>query len=113
MNTFYGASDPTELPFDLRHARAPIRFALDPNAGERTKSKARVGLCKDLMAAAELILDNLPDLHQPIPAIAFHEALFKGGDQIALEGDFAGQINPTFFADCTGFIYLRGEPLRK
>ncbi len=25
MNTLYGGSDPTELPFDLRHARSPSR----------------------------------------------------------------------------------------
>lgn len=41
MNTFYGGTDPAELPFDLRHARAPFRYSLAPGSSSEEKTKVR------------------------------------------------------------------------
>jgi hypothetical protein len=112
MNTLYGGSDPAELPFDLRHARAPIRFALSPDASDDKKAKVFDELCGQLLVAVRLILDNLPSNVNPIPEIKFQGPHFKGGDEITPDGDHAGQINPTFFGNSPGFIYLRGHPLK-
>jgi hypothetical protein len=111
MNTFYGGNDPTELPFDLRHARAPIRFVLSPNAKDEEKARVFDELCSDLLVAARLILENFPSEVDQVSDINFQGPLFKGGDEITPEGDFQGQINPTFFGNSPGFIFLRGYPL--
>jgi hypothetical protein len=113
MNTFYGGNNPADLPFDLRHARAPIRFRLGPEANEAEKAKVFDELCNDVLGAARLILDNLPGEIELIPAINFDRPHFEDGDEITPEGDYPGQINPTFFGPSPGFIYLRGHPLKQ
>jgi hypothetical protein len=112
MNTFYGGSDPTQLPFDLRHARAPIRFLLSPDAKPDERKKVFERLCDDLLVAARLIVDNLPGEAEPASTIEFQGPHFKEGQEVASEGDYYGEINPTLFGHCPGFIYLRGLPLR-
>jgi CAP12/Pycsar effector protein, TIR domain len=61
MNTFYGGSDPTELPFDLRHSRAPFRYSLSPQCSPEDKKKVFGQLHRDLLAAAKLIIENVPN----------------------------------------------------
>jgi hypothetical protein len=111
MNTFYGGADPTELPFDLRHARGPIRFALSPDTKDHERSKIFDDLYNELLAAAKLILDNLPGEADPIIEINFQGPHFKAEEEITPEGDYPGQINPTLFTNSPGFIFLFGRPL--
>jgi hypothetical protein len=110
MNTFYGGDDPTQLPFDLRHTRAPIRFSLSPTAKTAEKKRTFEKLCDDLLAAARLILDNLTDEVQPVSKIEFLRPHFESEQEVTPEGDFSGQIDPTFFGDRSSFIFLRGMP---
>ena len=107
MNTFYGGDKPTELPFDLRHARAPITFTLSPDAGPDKKEKVFEGLCAELLSAARIIIDNLPNTTANIPPILFEKPQFGEGDELTPEGDFQGQVNPTYFGACRGFVYIR------
>ena len=112
MNTAFGGNDPTELPFDLRHARRPICFELSPDANDHQRSKVFDELCHELLAAAKLILDNLPSQSELIADINFQAPHFKPEDEITPEGDHPGQINPTLFANSSGHLFLFGRPLR-
>jgi hypothetical protein len=111
MNTFYGGADPSELPFDLRHARAPIRYSLSPDSSPDEKNKVRTKLRAELLSAAKLIVQNLPSPTVKLARVTFDKPTFAEGQEITPEGDFSGQNNPTFFDSCTGFVYLKGRPL--
>jgi len=111
MNTFYGGTDPAELPFDLRHARAPFRYSLAPGSSSEEKAKVRDKLHGDLLEAARLIVKSLPSIKLDVPPINFENPHFSPGQEITPEGDFLGQENPTYFNSCSGFVYLRGLPL--
>ena len=101
LSTFYGGEKPTELPFDLRHARAPITFRLSPDAGPDRKKKVFESLCAELLTAVRLIIDNLPDTTADIPPIVFEKPQFKEGDELTPEGDFEGQdIRNVFWCIC-------------
>jgi hypothetical protein len=110
MNTHYGGTDPSELPFDLRHARAPIRYSLAPSSTAEEKTKVARKLRSDLLAAAKLIIENLPAAKEEIPPINFEKPHFNKGQELTPEGDFEGQENPTFFDASEGFVYLKGRP---
>jgi hypothetical protein len=88
MNTFYGGEKPTELPFDLRHARAPIRFRLSPDAGPEKTKKVFECLCGELLTAVRTIIDNLPNTTTNPPPIVFEKPQFEEGDELTPEGDF-------------------------
>jgi hypothetical protein len=111
MNTFYGGSDPAELPFDLRHARAPIRYSLAPGSASDERKKVLANLRGELLAAAKLIIDNLPSQNAKLPHVSFDRPHFVQDQELTPEGDFSGQENPTFFSASGGFVYLRGRPL--
>jgi hypothetical protein len=111
MNTFYGGSDPSELPFDLRHARAPIRYSLAPNSSPDEKKKVLTKLQGELFTAAKLIIQNLPSSKAELPRIDFQRPHFSAGQELTPEGDFAGQNNPTYFDESMGFVYSRGRPV--
>jgi hypothetical protein len=111
MNTFYGGDDPSELPFDLRHARAPFQYSLAPDATADQKRKVFSKLSREMLAAAKLIIENLPSKAVKIPQIVFERPLFKSGQELTREGDFQGQENPTVSIVDEGYVYLRGRPL--
>src|SRR5205085_8821682 len=110
MNAFYGGSNPADLPFDLRHARAPIRFSLAPDSNTVERAKVFEGLCHDLHNAAKLIIDNIPDAVVALPKITFDGPHFEPGDEVTPEGDY-GEQNPTIFGKSPGYVYLRAGPL--
>jgi hypothetical protein len=111
MNTFYGGSDPSELPFDLRHARAPFRYSLDPNSTLDERRKVFSQLSKEMLTAAKLIVENLPSKQNDVPQIVFEGPFFKPRQELTREGDFPGQENPTHFSAEDGVVYLKGRPL--
>lgn len=111
MNDFYGGKDPSELPFDLRHARAPIRYSLAPDFTSEQKEEAHTKLRRELLVAARLIIENLPSTTVALPHVSFEKPHFTEGQELTPEGDFPGQINPTFFDASSGFVYLRGRPI--
>jgi hypothetical protein len=111
MNVFYGGKDPSELPFDLRHARAPIRYSLAPGTTSEERNKALAKLRGDLLVASKLIIANLPNQKVDLPQVNFEKPQFAEGQELTREGDFPGQENPTFFSANDGFVYLRGRPL--
>ncbi len=111
MNAFYGGEDPSELPFDLRHARAPFRYSLAPSATAEEKKKVSAQLNKEILAAVKLIVENLPSKTGQVPQVDFEKPLFALGQEITREGDFPGQDNPTFFSAEEGFVYLKARPL--
>jgi hypothetical protein len=112
MNAFYGGNDPVDLPFDLRHARAPIRYSLAPDASSAEKQKVLDKLSTELLTAATLIIDNLPSTKADLPHINFQKPHFAEGQELTPEGDFTFQSESTFFDDCTGYVYLRAHPLK-
>jgi hypothetical protein len=112
MNTFYGGNDPSELPFDLRHARAPFRYSLAPSAPSDEKQKVFAQLSKEMLAATKLIVENLPSAGSNLPQIDFEKPHFGENQELTPEGDFSGQTNPTYFNSCAGFVYLKGIPLK-
>jgi Predicted nucleotide-binding protein containing TIR-like domain len=112
MNTFYGGNDPSELPFDLRHARAPFRYSLAPGATADEKKKVSLKLRNDLLPAAKLIVENIPSPIIQIPKVDFQRPHFSAGEMLTPEGDIQGQNNPTYFDESAGFVYLRGRPLK-
>ena len=65
----------------------------------------------NLLVAAKLIIENLPNQSVALPQIDFEKPIFAEGEELTPEGDFAGQINPTFFSAHGGFVYLKGCPL--
>jgi hypothetical protein len=111
MNRFYGGDDPSELPFDLRHARAPFRYSLTPSSTPEEKQKVFAQLSKEMLAAAKLIVDNLPSPKLDSQQIKFEKPHFGENAELTPEGDFAGQDNPTYFSPCAGFVYLKGCPV--
>ncbi len=58
VNECFGAADPNNLPFDLRHLRWPIRYNLHPNASASEKAAEFEKLTKTLVEALRLILQH-------------------------------------------------------
>jgi len=58
MNTAYGGSLETDLPFDLRHHRHPIKYHCPEDADEATRKLVRNQLAKDLSTAIALIVSS-------------------------------------------------------
>ena len=58
MNTAMGHPDDFELPFDVRHTRRPIMYALAEGADEATRTAARDGLVKALTGALKAIFGD-------------------------------------------------------
>jgi hypothetical protein len=58
MNTAFGHPEQHELPFDLRHARWPILFALPADANAEARRAAKDGLVRDLKAALGAIFGD-------------------------------------------------------
>lgn len=58
MNTAFGDPAKDPLPFDLRHARWPIRFSLAEDSGAEARKAAKVDLTKALKAALKLIFED-------------------------------------------------------
>jgi hypothetical protein len=98
-------------PFDLRHARAPFRYSLTPSSTPEEKQKVFAQLSKEMLAAAKLIVDNLPSPKLDSQQIKFEKPHFGENAELTPEGDFAGQDNPTYFSPCAGFVYLKGCPV--
>jgi len=58
MNTAVGHPDDFELPFDVRHTRRPIIYALAEDADAATRTAAREGLVKALTGALKAIFGD-------------------------------------------------------
>jgi hypothetical protein len=58
MNTAYGDPEKEQLPFDLRHSRRPILYALAEGSDAATRKAAKEGLTKSLKAALRAIFDD-------------------------------------------------------
>lgn len=58
MNERYGAVTEQSIPFDLRHARWPLRYTLKPGATTEAKQETRDKLTAQLVSALEHILGS-------------------------------------------------------
>lgn len=56
MNDAYG--DPSQLPFDMRHARHPIRYTLAEDANRETYAQAMDGLVEEFVKAIRDVLKS-------------------------------------------------------
>lgn len=56
MNEHYGSAD--SLPFDLKHRRWPIRYTLEPNIQDDSKSKTLSYLGKQIEEAITMVLET-------------------------------------------------------
>lgn len=58
-------SSPEDLPFDIRHRRWPIRYALASDATDADRERARAGLVRELRSALAQILQAAPGAPSP------------------------------------------------
>jgi hypothetical protein len=65
MNTAHGEPSGDALPFDLRHARWPMRFHLPDKASPEVKTKERTRLTREVIAALRACLGTVIDTPAP------------------------------------------------
>ena len=66
MNTHYGVPDDNTLPFNMKHLRRPIQYALSPDADDATRRKVLADLTATLKDALKAIVES-EDFRQSIP----------------------------------------------
>lgn len=64
-NAAWGGCTPEELPFDLRHRRAPFTYSLGPNASKEDFAKERGHLVSGLAGAIAASLEKVPEHKAP------------------------------------------------
>ena len=59
MNTNYGSSKPEDLPFDIKHKRAPFQYKLSEAASKADREKVQARLSKDLTGIIQGVIEAL------------------------------------------------------
>jgi hypothetical protein len=116
MNTHYGP--PEELPFDLKHRRWPVRFALTPDAARPERQRVFDKLVSELREVLGLYIranQPPPELFLPTPS-TMNPATYWQADEIlvqmgdSLSGD---KTVPLGFRTDQPLIYMRIWPHEK
>lgn len=88
MNTHYGP--PEDLPFDLRHRRWPVRFALPPEATQPQREKVLSRLAADLKDIISQYIEAtrpLPENFTPTPPTHNRAAYWRPDESLVEFGD--------------------------
>lgn len=82
MNTDYGPPD--DLPFDLKHRRWPVKYALTPDATTKQVRKARAALAKEFAGILQLYLEgkNPGKKYEPISSTINRASYWREGERI-------------------------------
>jgi hypothetical protein len=110
-NDAFGSHLPTALPFDLRHARGPLRYRLAPDANVVDRTKVRDRLRADLLSALSLIPARAPtNVVDLIPAESGDPSRFVPVDSvIATTGDF-GEDKNVLWTGSRSSVYVKFFP---
>lgn len=107
MNTHYGAA--SDLPFDLRHRRWPVRFELSPDASSSDIRAARESLVLELRKIIEDYVESFrapPEAFTPTPSTHNDGAYWRAGEPLA-----TAEGIPTRGTTPAELRYERNQPL--
>lgn len=113
MNTAFGTPANENLPFDLRHVRWPITFALSAaeNAGEAAVlGELTTALAKELRLILAAQRDVPDERFLPHPSTTDPSSFFTSAEELVAEGPFGHSIEVSSVPN-QGRAYLRLFPV--
>lgn len=116
MNTHYGT--PGDLPFDLKHRRWPVRFALPPTATGPERQRVFDKLVNELRGILDSYIQASrppPELFSPTPSTMNLATYWQANEILIQMGDSrsAGKAVPLGFRADQPLIYMRIWPHEK
>ena len=116
VNTHYGTLAMDNLPFDMRHLRHPLTYALSESAAEEDKVAVKHGLVKQVSEAIRDILmrgdvssgSAEPDLHVPVLSASDPSTFLREGESLPL---FQGASDTNLLLPQNQHMYLRVMPV--
>ena len=116
MNDAFGEPSASNLPFNMRHLRWPLRYTLHDGSDSAHRGEIRTQLVNSLTTAIRSVLSNASI--QPVPSLKFEEtkhtydkAVFFGpAETLAVDSEFMKRDKDLFVPEEGAKMFLRLVP---